>query len=152
MKQLEQVRRDVVRIKQDAFELSVGYQARDLMAESAGAAMHHDDDLFPTLNSHGCGSLTIEQPIVGDHLDFQIMIARPERAELVDAPCHGLITDIRRIGLVETPLLLDTVQIPLPPVSSSDAPAGAMAHDIGKLRPLQPHEALRADAGGNPAE
>ena len=84
-----------------------------------------------------------------DHLHFEVMIARPQGAQLRRAPLIRLFRNTVRIGSVQTSPLLRIREIALPSVPLIHAPSGTLSHDRLKGLPVQLHEPPRPDARGD---
>ena len=73
--------------------------------------MDHHHDLVATGQAHRGGRLPIEDALIRENLHLQIMIARSQGPELVDATFDGVIRDVRRVSAFEAAPLFDSIQI-----------------------------------------
>ena len=92
----------------------------DLVAEATRTAVdaHHH---FAAAQAEAFGNLLVVD--LDDLLQFQVVIARAERADLVALPALGMLGNLLRFGAGHAAVLLDAFQIGLAAVAAVDRPA-----------------------------
>ena len=68
--------------------------------------MNHDDDLPMSVDPQRFRHGVIKNPVVMDHLHFQIVITRPQCPQLVNSTFYSVIGDARRVSSRKAPRLL----------------------------------------------
>ena len=130
------------------FEIVAG----DLMTKAAGTTVNHDDDLILAGNPERRGRCGIENPLIGGDLDFKVMIARPQRPQLIDSTPQRLIGHRRRIGSADATAFFDPRKILMPSIALFDAPTRTFQHDASEFAPIEPDRSSCADTGWHAAE
>src|SRR2546426_169561 len=115
------------------------------MPRSAGARWKTDSNTSRTR----CG---IGDTLGTRHLDFQIVVARAERAELISAALERARAHPRDVGTGEAAALLRPVEVLLGREAAAAAPARALLEHIAELRLAELHEPLGPDAGRHARE
>ena len=81
------------------------------------------------------GQLRVEDVFRAGHLDFQVMVPRAQRADLVETAVDGFFADLPGIRPLDAAGLLGALQVLLPPVAVPHAPPGAFLHHPAELAP-----------------
>ena len=118
-----------------------------LVAETAGPAVDHHHDLIVAGDPERRRCHGVKDPVVGGDLHLQVMVAGPQRAELMDPPRHRVVAHLRGVRSRNAAPLFDAGEILVPSVAVLHAPPSPLLHDLFKLGAIQPNKALRADAG-----
>jgi len=92
----------------------------------------------------GCGRV-VDAALAHD-LNLEVVVARAERAELLDAARDGARADVGRIGARQASLAFHPLEVLRPAVAMRHAPAGALDHDAAEGLLGEAHEALGAHA------
>ena len=121
----------------------------DLMAETARAAMDSDDNIVGR-KSKRRGDLGIED--FGDDLDFEIVIARTERAHFPPLPFLGTFRDPFGPSPAHLAAFLNARQIAALAPAALDGPTGAAGQHRFHLDGIERDRAVAADAGRNLTE
>ncbi len=95
--------------------------------------MKHHHHLVGNGDAEGFGQFNIEYMLRFRHLNFQVMIPRTERSDLVVPTFHGSIADFGDVGARDATPLFRALQILRPTVPILDAPARALLHDLAKF-------------------
>src|SRR5205823_9429549 len=108
----------------------------DLVAESARAAVDEDDDLAGAVQAEGVGDVPVVDRL--DLLDFEEVVARAERADLVGAALARPLADLPGIGARHRAALLDRLEVLRPAEAAVDRPGGAARQQPLHLALLEP--------------
>ncbi len=117
----------------------------DLMAKAARAAVNLGHDLAGE-EAHRRRGRLVEDLI--DDIDFDEVVARAQRAQLVARPLIGPGADLVRVGAVDAAVLLGALQVHLRGVAALQRPARPLAHHLVHLLAAQLELAAAADAVG----
>ena len=121
----------------------------DLVPQPARAGVNQHGDLA-FVQTHDLGRGRVEHPV--DDLDFEEMVARAERAALVETARDRAIADPPRIGALEAAARLGDQQVVLGSVAQVDDVGRPFRHQPGQLRLVELIASALADAGGNVAK
>ena len=103
------------------------------MPKTAAAAVKHHCDLVRDRDSEFLGKLLVAHVFWTRDLNFQIMIAAAQGADLVVAPIHRALADLRNVGAGNTTVLLGNIEVILPAVVTFDAPARPLFDKVAKI-------------------
>ena len=85
-----------------------------------------------------------------DPLDFEVVVARAERADLFLLALLGVIGDVSRLGPEHPAVLLDVLEVGAGAVALLDRPQGAAGEHLVHFERREPQLALAADSGRDP--
>ena len=122
---------------------------RHLVAEPAAAAVEHDDHLVGEDDAEGSRGFRVEDVFGPGDLDLQVVVPRPQGADLSVPPVDRFLAHPRGVGAAKASLLLGALQVLLPPVPALHRPPGPLFHGVAELVPGDPDGSLGAHAGGN---
>ncbi len=120
------------------------------MAEAPAAAVEHDHHLVGDGDPEGAGQFRVEDVFRAGDLDFQVMVPRPQRSDLVEPPVDGFFTYFPGVRPLDAAGLLGAFQVLLPPVTVPHAPPGAFLHHPTELAPGDLEEPGAAHPGRDP--
>src|SRR5512132_175791 len=103
------------------------------MSEAAAAAVKHHHDLVWNGDAEFFRELLVARVLWPRDLDFQVMIAAAERADLVVAPLHCVLADFRCVGACDATAFLGKLEIFLPAQIALDAPTRTLFHQVSKF-------------------
>src|SRR5881397_2378234 len=112
------------------------------MPESPRTGVDEDEDLIVFDPEGG-----IEHAV--DAIDFDKMISRSDRSELISAATAGVIGDELRIGAVDGAARLDPIEILVGSKADFDRPRRAVAKNLVEIVLLEAQRPAAPDAGRN---
>src|SRR5207237_3651009 len=121
----------------------------DLVPKTAAAAVKHHDDLVWDRDSKFLGKLLVAHVFWPRDLNFQVMIAAAQGADLVVAPIHRALADLRSVGAGDATVLLGNIEVILPAVTALNAPECALFEKGAKTPMRQFKKSVTADSCWN---
>ena len=118
----------------------------NLVAEAARARMDQDGDLA-LAQTHHLGCNRVEHAV--DDLDFEEVVARAERAALVEAASDCPIADAARVSAIQAAAGLGDEQVMVGTKSQVDDVRRPFGHETGELGLVELILPALTDAGGN---
>jgi len=70
---------------------------------------------------------------LGDLIDLEEMVARPQRANLIAPPIPRPSADCRGVGLLHSPAILGVLQVALGPLAVAHRPGRALLQDADQF-------------------
>ena len=103
------------------------------MAEAARAAVEHHEHLPGPVDAQGLPRTGIVEPAGGHDLDFEVMVARAERPELIRSSRDRAVAHMGGVRARQAPAAFHSIQILRPSIPARDTPARALDHDPAEL-------------------
>src|SRR5437879_12014559 len=93
------------------------------MPKATAAAVKHHHDLIWHGDAKALRQGVVHDVLAACHLDLQIVVARAQGADLVEAALDGSVADLRGVGADNAAGLFGALQVLLPAITDRDAPA-----------------------------
>src|SRR5437773_2222968 len=128
------------------FQKGLEIIGRNLVPETAAAAVEHHDDLVRDRNSELRRELFVAHVFGPRDLHFEVMVSAADRADLVIAPIDSALADFPRVRAGDASVFLSQREVVVPAITVFDAPARTLLDYIAKFLTRQFHEPVAADA------